>query len=365
MNDSIFKPHFTETGLITVFIENIYRDRWLVDNVLLPPKHEVWMRREVAVQRAAGTTRIEGIELTEVEVSELQKRGSPGKPDDAERANINALQAYEFIDYLSDQLDIPVDELVMRELNRQFLRGESETLTPGVYRKGQNRIGNYTPPNQGDVPGLMRELALWCRSDEGLHPILKSGLAHIQLVAIHPFWDGNGRTARGLATLMLQRSTFSFKKLLSMEKNMAANRSEYVTSIERTLGPSYSSEYDATPWLEFYCSALSANSSILTKQMTDWRRMMTGMYDKFQEFDLNYRQTDGLAFASRTGKITRGDYIDITNASPVTASRDLAKLVELGLLEPQGNTRNRIYFLSLTHQEGQEEDAQLPLPSTE
>ncbi len=134
---------------------------------------------------------------------------------------------------------------------------------------------------------------------------------------------------------------------------------------EKTLGPSYSSEYDATLWLKFYCGALSANASMLTTEMTKWHRMMTEMYEVFRGLDLNYRQTDGLAFAGRTGRITRGDYIDITNASPVTASRDLAKLVELGLLEPQGNTRNRIYFLSLTHQEGQEEDAQLPLPSTE
>ena len=344
MNDSIFRPNFIQTDLISTLLSGIDRDRWLVDNVLLPPRHEVWMRREVSVKRAAGTTAIEGAGMSESQVNELFRRSAPAKPDEAERANINAAQAYEFIDYLSDQSDLDVDELVIRQINRELLKGESELLTPGVYRRGENKIGNYIPPNQGDVPALMRHFALWLRSKDDLHPVLKAGIAHIHLVAIHPFWDGNGRTARGLSVLILQRTPFHFRKLLSLEGFMATNRDQYLTEIERTLGPRFSLEYDATRWLEFFANIVSANSGFLTKQMTDWHRMMDEMHKDLAQFELNYRQTDGLAYAMRVGKITRSDYMEITGASPVTASRDLRRLSDLGILVPHGKTRDRIYI---------------------
>ena len=221
MNDSILRPNYTMTPDIEFSLESIDRNRWLIDNMLLMPKHEVWLRREVRVSRAAGTTRIEGAELDEAAVSRLARQGLPGPANDDERDNINALQAYDFSDFLSDQSDIPVDELVIRQLNRYFIATASEVLTPGVYRKGPNTVGDFQPPDQGDVPALMRSFALWLRNDQDdLHPVIKAGLAHLHLVAIHPFWDGNGRTARGLQTLLLQRSSFGFRKLLSLQRRL-------------------------------------------------------------------------------------------------------------------------------------------------
>jgi Fic family protein len=111
--------------------------------MLIMPKHHAWIRREVQVRRAAGTTRIEGASLDEAEVGRLVSRQPSGNPTEDERANLNAIEAYEFVDYLSDQTDIPIDELVIRQLNRYIMRGAAETLTPGAYRKGQNMVGNF------------------------------------------------------------------------------------------------------------------------------------------------------------------------------------------------------------------------------
>ena len=346
MNDSIFAPIHNIPSDITAAIEDVDRNRWLIDNLLLMPKHQAWIRRDVSVQRAAGTTRIEGWRMDEAAVSSLLRSGATGKLNEDEQANINAIQAYEFIDYLSDQDDIPIDELVIRQLNREFMRGAPETLTPGVYRKGQNTVGNFNPPDQGDVPALMRSFALWLRSEDELHPVLKAGIAHIHLVAIHPFWDGNGRTARGLVTLILQRSQFNFRKLLSLESLIFDIRSDYFGAIERTLGSHFLPGYDATPWLEFFVRALMAHTRQLTAALTDWHRQMNEVYQDFEKLGLNHRQADGFVFATRTGQITRADYLEITGTSPVTASRDLALLVELGWLVPVGKTRARVYFLA-------------------
>ena len=343
MNDIILAPHFSITDAIRVQLDDIERNRWLFENMFLMPKHQAWIRRNVQVRRAAGTTAIEGANMDEASVERLVSSGRRATLDDDERANINAMKAYEFVDFLSDQPDIPVDELAIRQLDRYFMDGASETLTPGVYRKGENKISQFTPPNQGDVPALMRKFALWLRQDSEVHPVLKAGVAHIHFVAVHPFWDGNGRTARGLSTLLLQRSQFHFRKLLSLEYHLFEIRDEYIGAIERTLGNRFREDYDATPWLEFFTLALGVHLEVINKLLADWRRWMEEGHQFMEVAGAPARLADGLAFANQAGSMTRGDYVEITGVSPITASRDLAKLVEFGFLVPEGKTRSRVY----------------------
>ena len=346
MNDTIFAPKYTLNEEVKALLNIVERESWLTERVLLMPKHEAWFSRDVRVRRASGTTRIEGATLDEEQVRRLSGKSGTA-PSKDERENLNALEAYGLIDYLSDQTDVPIDELVIRQLNRQFMLGESEALTPGVYRKGQNAVGSYTPPNQGDVPALMRSFALWLRSDDDVHPVLRAGIAHIHLVAIHPFWDGNGRTARGLSTLMLQRSVYGFRKLLSIEGTMLNFKDEYFASIENTLGAALEPDYDMTSWLEFFSTVVRNEADVLRMKLTEWHQHIQLGREIMEEVDAPTRLADGLAYAARNGSITRREYIEITGVSPITASRDLARLVELRQLVPEGKTRSRIYRSTL------------------
>ena len=341
----MFVPNFMMTPAINSAFEDIERQIWLVDHVFLMPRHEAWVRREVQVRRAVGTTQIEGATLGESAVRGLIREGGVRKPTEDEMANMNALQAYSFVDFLSDQEDMPIDELVVRQLNRFFSQGAPESLTPGVYRSGQNTVGNYTPPQHGDVPALMRSLVHWLnQGEEDIHPVAKAGIAHIQLLAIHPFSDGNGRTARALATLLLQRSPLSFRKLLSLEGYLSQDRQEYFSAIERALGTRFSDEYDATTWLEFFSRAWRQHVQEFTGGLINWHSKMEEVYSNAAEKGWIPRQADGLMLAFQAGRITRPDYIEITGVSPVTASRDLAAMVEAGMLVPIGNTRARVYY---------------------
>ncbi len=343
MNDSIFAPKYIVTPEISSALEDIERHRWLIDNTLLLPRHEAWLRREIQVRRVSATTRIEGASLDESEVGRLARKGALGQLSEDEQANLNALQAYEFIDYLSDQRDIPIDELVIRELNRQFMRGSSEALTPGVYRRGQNQVGSFTPPDQGGVPGLMRSFALWLRQETNIHPVLKAGIAHVHLVAIHPFWDGNGRTARGLTTLLLQRMQPGFRKFLALESYLFNIRDDYFAAIERTLGTRFALDYDTTTWIRFFTFALGAHVHELVAALTGWHRRAEDVYRIAQSRGMPSSAADACVFALQTGQITRADYMEIAGVSPVTASRHLAELVRQGILKPEGRGRNRIY----------------------
>ena len=342
-NDSIFRPKFELTSEIRSRLKDLERQIWLIDHRLLMPKHEVWFRREIQVKRVVGTTRIEGATLDEKAVGELLGRSSTGKYTEDQQANVNALEAYEFIDYLSDQQDIPIDELVIRELNRKLMYGSSEALTPGVYRKGQNTVGNFSPPGQGDVPNLMRSFALWLREEEDIHPVIKAGIAHIHFLAIHPFWDGNGRTARALTTLILQRSMYGFRKLISLESQLFSVRDAYFTAIERALGARLTPGYASTSWLEFFTQALNVEAEKLVGELVELNRVMDEVAKIFTDQDWMPRHADGFAFAFQAGQITRSDYMEITGVSQATASRDLSELVGAGILVAEGKTRTRLY----------------------
>ena len=360
MNDTIFAPQFNTTTLLRQCLEALDRNHWLVENMLLMPKHEAWLKRDVTVSRASGTTRIEGAGLDERAVGRLLRDGRRSRDQD-EQDNINASRAYEFVDYLSDETDIPLDEFVIRQLNREFMYAAPETLTPGIYRKGQNTVGGYAPPNQGDVPGLMRAFGLWLRSEDGTDRVLKSGIAHIHLVAIHPFWDGNGRTARALSTLVLQRSPYHFRRLLSLEADLYHARDLYFSTLERTLGPAFSEPYDVTGWLEFYTGLMLESSQKLINRLTDWHRLTAPVLNTLERHGLKPRQADGLLYAVRAGSITRAEYMEVTGVLPITASRDLAQLTELGLLAAVGRGRAR-YYLPVKQQPGDPDPQQEPLP---
>jgi Fic family protein len=130
---------------------------------------------------------------------------------------------------------------------------------PGEYRRIQNYVANsvtkeiiYTPPPPQDVPPLMAELVSWLNSEHDVHPIIVAGIAQFQLVHIHPFLDGSGRTARLLSMLCLYRKGCDFKRLFTLSEYYDQDRPEYYQAIqsvrERNL--------DLTEWLEYFTFGL-------------------------------------------------------------------------------------------------------------
>ncbi len=204
-------------------------------------------------------------------------------------------------------------------------------------------MGIFAPPDQGDVPALMRSFALWLREDNHIHPVIKAGIAHVHLVAIHPFWDGNGRTARGLSTLILQRSAFGFQKLLSLESSLFANQHGYFAALEQALGNAFSTTYDSTAWIEFLIEEMKRNVESLLKELTGLQKAMREIQQIFTQKGWQQRQADAFVFALQVGEISRSEYIQITGVSPVTASRDLAAMANDGVFTAEGKTRRRIY----------------------
>ncbi|MCL5957973.1 MAG: Fic family protein [Chloroflexi bacterium] len=313
------------------------------------PKHEQWLRREAFVRTVYSSTMIENADITEKELEETA-RPSPVATVSKERPDVaNYAQALEFVDFISQSADVPLTESLIRQLHWFLMKGINERrVVPGHYRTEPNWIEDqgikvFEPPSHIDVPTLMAQFSDWLGREDSLNPILRAGVAHAHLFGIHPFLDGNGRTARLLAIHLLQRSGYGFRNLLSLDAYYQRNRDGYLQALRDSLGSRFSAGYDCTKWLEFFTLSVVLQARSLEERLTDWRMMVDRIHERLRTRGLSERQIDGLIYASHCGSITRKDYIEITGVSPLTATRDLADLATMKLLAPKGAGRNRVY----------------------
>ena len=353
-----FIPIFTHSQDIEFNLKGIERDKWAFERLLFDSRYESWLRRRAMRRSLHHTTRIEGNTLTEEQVSDILA-GDKIQADIKQIAEIeNGNRAYQFIDSISDNANIPIDEHAIRHTNALILGDDDPTVTPGQYRKGENWVRHYmsgkrvyTPPNQGDIPALMREFSNWLRQEHNdIHPVLVAGIAHLRLVEIHPFWDGNGRTARSLTTLILQRLGYGFNKLLSLERYVSLDLPNYFGAISHVVGDHFEQQRDMTSWLEYFAKALSIEISLVSDNILDFRKAMESWHKTFVEiYRLSGRQIDALAYAFLYDGIRPRDYMQHMKTSHETARRDLKRLVDIGLLRPTGRGRARRYlFVSST-----------------
>jgi Fic family protein len=355
---SAFTPIFTNSQDIKLGLSNIDRDRWAFERLLLDPRYESWLKRRAIQRSLHHTTKIEGNTLREDQVDDILQ-GERVQADTKEVMEVeNCYKAYRFIDSISDDANIPIDEQVMRYINALILGDDDPMLTPGQYRKGENYVRHYmtgkrvyTPPNQGDVPVLMREFSIWLRGEhKDVNPVLVAGVAHLRLVEIHPFWDGNGRTARTLTTLILQRLGYGFNKLLSLERFFSLDLPNYFEAINRILSDHFERGRDMTAWLEYFTKALNIEITMVSDNLVDFRRALDSWQKTYvEQYGISRRQIDALAYAFLNDEIRPREYMQHIGTSHETARRDLQRLVDIGLLKPKGKGRARKYlFVSPT-----------------
>jgi Fic family protein len=350
----MYAPKYSMTFDITYNLEEIERIKYRIEHQLIMPKHEEWLRREAFIRTAYSSTMVENATISE---EEMEKAVKPYPPADIpkERPDVaNYARALDFVDYLSDMQDIGipiVNEGTILQTHWLLMSGIHDThILPGKYGTSSNWIEDqgikvYEPPLHIEVPILMREFSEWLMANGQISPIIKAGVAHLHLVAIHPFVDGNGRTARLLATLLLQRSGYGFRKLLSLDAHYQRRRDDYIDALRHSLGQSYNREYESTKWLDFFTRSIVLQAGVLEQRLTDWRIEVEKIHRDWAKTGLSERQIDGLIYANRMGYLTRKYYAEITNISPITASRDIAMLVYIGLLKPEGKARNLKYVL--------------------
>jgi Fic family protein len=268
MTAPTWSPCFTLTPAIARGLMQIEAARALVEHTPLSPAAEAELRSRARLRSAHFSTYIEGNQLTLEEARRViddDRAEISGRENDVSevRNYWNALLRTE--DWASRMR--PLTEDLIKRLHALVEKGARAKPTP--YRDGQNAIQDsstgaliYLPPEAKDVAALMASMVQWASDAEGsgLPAPLIAGLVHYQFVTIHPYYDGNGRTARLLATFILQRGGYGLGGFFSLEEHYARDLQGYYRALAVHPHHNYyfgRSEADITPWLEYFVSSLA------------------------------------------------------------------------------------------------------------
>lgn len=327
--------------------------RRLFDILPTDPLHLEWLRRRAWVRTIHGSTRIEGNTLSDLEVDELLSGASGlNLPRRDALEILGARDALSFVDEIASDTTIAPDEPVIREIHKRVLYEQSPLLTPGEYRRGENRVARtggepiFSTPPSGDVGELMRSFGKWLAGPASkLSPPVAAALAHLELVAIHPFNDGNGRSARALSRLLLLRGGYALNGLVSLDAYLDQNRDPYFTAITAALGKSYTPPYDATPFVVFFVDSITKAADHVLGRMRDVAEAMVVVRSEIAGGTLPPAMINGLAYAVINRSIRPADYIRITGRHKNTATKDLRIAQERGFLVASGQTRRKVFLL--------------------
>lgn len=215
-----------------------------VQDLPITPSVLATLRETARLFSTHYSTMIEGNRLTQEQVSKVieDKQHFPGRERD-EKEVLGYYATLEKLGKLTASED-SVSEVHIQTLHALVLAEGRKKSKPTPYRDGQNVIRDsrsrgivYMPPEAKDVAKLMKELVVWFTAAERkeLPCPIRAGIGHYQFATIHPYYDGNGRTARLLTTLILHLGGYDLKGLYSLEEYYARNLSEYYEAL--SIGP--------------------------------------------------------------------------------------------------------------------------------
>jgi Fic family protein len=211
------------------------------------------------------------------------------------------------------------------------------------YRKVQVVVGNkftgevvFTPPKTEKVPQLTKALLEWINQEIELHPVLIAGLSHYEFVRIHPFVDGNGRTARALATLILYIRDFDIKRFFTLDDYYDSDRKAYYAALKSV----DKNTLDTTQWIEYFTDGVLISINEVKKKILSLSIKKSG-----PQIALTERQMKIMEKIVANGKITSGEIQDMFKISRQAAYKELKKMIELGVIEPRGEGK-AVYYIA-------------------
>lgn len=353
-----FAPKFTITPKLATLLMRIEAARQAVEDLPVTPSVLATLRETARLFTTHYSTMIEGNRLTQDQVSRVigAKEHFPGRERD-EKEVLGYYAALEKVEQLA-AARTAISESNIQLLHALVMAEGRKRVKPSSYRDGQNVIRDaltrrivYLPPEAKDVPKLMKALVGWLASTQRqeLPCPIRAAIAHYQFATIHPYYDGNGRTARLLTTLVLHLGGYDLKGLYSLEEYYARQLGSYYDAL--TVGPGHNyysgrPESDITSWVEYFCEGV-ANSFEKVRQRTR-EAAATGETDRSRELrHLDPRQRKALELFRQSATITSANLEQLFGISQRAARNVLTAWVASGFVVVlDAAKRTRKYELS-------------------
>ena len=315
-----------------------------------PTRWQGGLRRSALARAIQGSNSIEGYQVAEDDAAAAVDGEAPLSADENTFLEIQGYrQALGYVLAMRDEDYAAFDTTEIRAMHYMML-SHDHTKSPGRYRTGPIYVRDerrdqvvYEGPEAGNVPALMDALVDSLHTGLSLDPVVRSAMAHLNLVMIHPFRDGNGRMARALATSVLTRSDIGEPEFSSIEEWLGANTEDYYSVLARTGYGHWEPRDDAHLWLTFNLRAHHMQAQTVARRVDEAGRTWIELDRLVTEHGLPERTTDAMFDAVLGYRVRRATYLKHAEITEQTATRDLGALASEGILTPQGNGRGRYY----------------------
>lgn len=330
--------------------------RLYVVRTLVPTGYEAYFRKRAQYRSVQTSTAIEGNTLDEAQaVLVLVDDARAANPAELEVKNLD--EAYDLIQQIASDPSVRIDEGLVRTMNSIMLKGmpTAGARARGKYRVGpslvvnsQTRAIRYRPPRPELVPDLManfvKDIQTWMHDKTYPGPVI-AALAHFGLISIHPFEDGNGRTARLLADMILHQTAWSNEGMLSVSEAILRRQQDYYDALYNTQGEDYRPDVDVTPFVEFHTEILNMAAATLEDTVVRFNQQRERFAEAATGF-LNPRQALAFMFMLDVAPLSTSAYADLTSSSQSSALADLNQMVGRGVAERVGKGRTTRYRAS-------------------
>lgn len=306
------------------------------------------LRRDLEAEAIAASTRMEGVAVT---VDDVRRILAGDPPREIPPGDVALVRGYhDAMTYVLRRAD---DQNF--EWNRELIVGVHDRVLAGRYEDGAGRLRTgpshvvelqtgriiFEPPPADEVPLLVDQLCAQVAAMD-VHPALLAAWFHVAFGAIHPFADGNGRTARVLSSLIMYRGGFRTRTFTSLEEWWGRHPQDYYAAF-KCLGPRFDPSVEVTPFLVAHTDAQLRQIRALDLRERTIRGVFIVLENIVIDRHLPERLTTALWDSFFGFTVTAGSYRGVTDVSPATATADLRGATAAGLLAPVGQTRGRRY----------------------
>lgn len=316
------------------------------------------LRRMTLARAVQGSNSIEGYNASLDDVlAAVDGEPTVTASEETQLALAGYRDAMTYVLQLSQDEDVRVDEGLLKALHFMMLKHDIPKW-PGRWRPGyigvrREETGEivYEGPDADLVPDLIDAMLVQLATDEG--PVLvRAAMAHLNLVMIHPFRDGNGRMARCLQTLVLAREKIVAPVFSSIEEYLGRNTQAYYNILGLVGAGAWRPDRNTRDWVRFCLTAHYRQAKTHLRRIEEIEELARQCAAVAGQHHLSERTTGGLIEAALGFRLRNATYRSVTEGSAgeaiseLTATRDLKRMVDAGLLLPVGERRGRYYVRS-------------------
>jgi Fic family protein len=339
----MYNPKFNCTDKIKANLKEIERFKELILDSSIKPAIDISLKKKAIDDSVYASTAISSEELAFDDPRRLMNHFKRNAQDKIIKKRENYYEVLSDMDKYHIAGEI-TEELIL-EMHNQITDDLLENPSfGGNYRTFPNRIEDhvthetrYTPPDMEEIPDLMGNLVEWINENSEISPLIVAGVAYYELVRIHPFVDGNGRTARALATLILCLRSFDVKRYFALDEYYNEDKREYVDALKTA-----DDSGDLTEWLEYFIEGVLISVSrvwTLISELSNYTDV---------DVTINDDEIEIMMYLAKNEKVTTKNAQELLEISNYKARRILKGLEAKDVIKMEGKGRSSHFTFKTT-----------------